>query len=77
MPQLYAIRPYLYYGPESEDTVSPEKAVEMASNCQWATLKTISDVIKVLLNLGFTPDNAALAITYGIHGAPAGTFIKI
>jgi hypothetical protein len=70
MAKTYAIRPHLYYTPGLEGAPSPETAYAMIKAGKKVTVGSRDDVVKVMLMLGFTPDDLAVTVSYALHGAP-------
>lgn len=72
MSKVYIIRPFLKYQSGAENSVSPEEAVKMIDRCEWATVGSRNDLVKTMRLLGFSPDELAFSITYGLYGSPPG-----
>lgn len=77
MTTTYAIRPHLFYSPNAENGVDYEKALNLIKNNEVALVGSRDLALRILLALGFTPENAAFTMNYGIHGAVAGTDISV
>lgn len=73
MAKKYTIRPFLNYQSEATDAVSPKQALEMVKRCEWATVGSRDDLVKVMRLLGFSPDELSFTVNYALYGAPAGT----
>jgi hypothetical protein len=71
MATTYAIRPHLYYSPNA-DGVGYEEALQLIKNNKVALVGSRDLALRVLLGLGFSPENAALTMNYAIHGAVVG-----
>jgi|LakMenEpi03Aug12_release.lakeMendotaPanAssembly.Ray.scaffolds.fasta_scaffold2453179_2 hypothetical protein len=76
MATTYAIRPHLYYSPNA-DGVGYEEALKLIKNNKIALVGSRELALRVLLGLGFSPENAAFTMNYAIHGAVVGTEISV
>lgn len=76
MATTYAIRPHLYYSPNA-DGVGYEEALNLIKNNKIALVGSRELALRILLALGFKPEDAAFTMSYAIHGAVAGTEISV
>lgn len=77
MTKMYAIRPHLYYSPNADNGVTPEKAVALMKMNIRAVVSSRGDAIKTLLLYGWSPEDIAFTMSYALNGSPIGAGIPV